>query len=409
MSLPEAAGHAPDQADLANPQTFADDGFHAIFRHLREHDPVHWNHQGSEPGFWSVTRHADCVRVLKDPGTFSSAATNVLGPHRWDTDQGSGRMLNATDPPRHTELRRLIGRHFTPRAVAGLEPYLRSVAAASLDEAAGAGECDFVDVVALLPVASIAALLGVPREDWEILLRLTTSAFGSSDRDYQTSASARATSRQAHARLLLYCRDLLRQRQRQPRDDIVTLLATARGDGRLSGEEAMMFFDLLMLGGNETTRHGAVGALLALMDFPAQWRRLRDNRQLLPGAVAETLRWTSPSRHVLRRAKRPVILRGRQIGAGQDVVIWHVSANRDERVFAQGDVFNMDRSPNPHLGLGAGPHFCLGASLATLELTVFLDELMSRIAAAELLEPPSWLASTVISGVKHLNVRLHPR
>lgn len=395
------------QVDLGDPRFFTKADFHDVFRQLRDHAPLHWNPDGTEPGFWSVTRHADCLVVQRDARTFSSAATNVLGPHRWDSDEGSGRMLNATDAPRHTELRKLVSRFFTPRALARLEPYLRDVISGALEPAVSAEECDFVEVVQMLPVASIATVLGVPRDDWDLLLRLTSSAFGSADRDYRGASTPRATARQSHAHLLAYCRRLIRERLRQPRDDdIVTLLAVAERDGRLTAEEAMLFFDLLMLGGNETTRHGAVGALVALIEFPGQWRTLRENRQLLDSAVDETLRWTSPSRHVLRRANRRFTMHGRVVEPGQDVVIWHVSANRDERVFRDPDRFDVERTPNPHLAFGSGPHFCLGATLAKLELRVFLDELMSRVSRAELLAPPSLLSSSVIGGVKHLRVRL---
>lgn len=395
-----------EKADLADPQLFAGPGYHALFRRLRTHDPVHWNPEAAEPGFWSVTRYEDCQAVQKDDETFSSTGTNVLGQQRWTGDDGSGRMLTHTDGPRHTELRQIVNRSFTPRAVASLEPYLRALVGQSLDEALQAGEVDFVQTVSLLPVASIAALLGVPREDWPVLLRLTTAAFGSADQDYQTSPSARSSAAAAHAQLLLYCQDLMDIRRSAPADDIATRLVEAQDAGLLSEEDAMMFFDLLLLGGNETTRHGAVGALLALAESPAQWELLRADRGLLPTAVNEVLRYVSPSKHVLRKATRDVELHGRTIRAGDDVAVWHFSANRDERVFDRPDVLDLTREDNPHLGLGSGRHYCLGASLALMELRLFLDELCTRVASAELVEPPARLASTVISGFKRLRVRL---
>ncbi|MFD7282042.1 cytochrome P450 [Streptomyces sp. NPDC059862] len=396
------------RTDLADPQMFAEADYHRIFRYLREHDPVHWNPDGVEPGFWSVTRYDDCQTVLKNTKSFSSAVTNTLGQQRWHGDEGAGRMLTHTDAPRHTELRQIVNKSFTPRAVAALEPYLRSVIGQALDRALDAGECDLVDVVALLPVASIAALLGVPQDDWEPLLTLTTAAFGSADQDVQTSPSARASAAQAHAQLLLYCQDLMCQRAEEPQDDIVTSLVEAQRAGVLTEEDAMLFFDLLLLGGNETTRHGAVGALLGLMEFPDQWQLLRSDRSLLTPAVGEVLRWVSPSKHVLRHAVQDVELGGQRIEAGQDVAVWHFSANRDKRVFTDPDRFDVTRNPNPHLGLGAGSHYCLGASLATMELRVFLDELCDRVGAAEMLQPPARLASTVISGFKNLRLRLSP-
>jgi cytochrome P450 len=213
----------------------------------------------------------------------------------------------------------------------------------------------------------------------------------------------------AHAQLLLYCQDLMDQRRLAPRDDIVTRLVEAQRTGKLTEEDAMLFFDLLLLGGNETTRHGAVGALLAFMDYPDQWQRLRQDRTLLDPAVTEVLRHVSPSKHVLRRAERDVEMHGRTIKAGQDVAIWHFSANRDGRAFPDPDTFDVGRrSSVPHLALGSGPHYCLGAALATLELRLFLDELCTRVKDAEMIEQPARLASTVISGFKHLRVRLRP-
>ncbi|MEU8843653.1 cytochrome P450 [Streptomyces roseus] len=395
-----------DHVDLADPAFYATPGYERVFRHLRDHEPLRWNPEGSEPGFWNVTRYEDCLAVQKDSVTFASTGTNTLGPQRWTGDDGSGRMLTHTDGARHGELRRIVNKSFTPRAIAKLEPYLRTLIADSLDEALEQGEVDFVDTVALLPVASIAALLGVPQEDWSLLLELTTAAFGSADQDLQKAPSARASAALAHAQLLLYCQDLMDQRRTSPRDDIVTRLVEAQNAGILTEEDAMLFFDLLLLGGNETTRHGAVGALLAFNDHPHQWERLRADRSLLDPAVEEVLRYVSPSKHVLRRAERDVELHGQVIKAGQEVAIWHFSANRDGRVFDAPDTFDIGRAHNPHLALGSGPHYCLGAALATTELRLFLDELCTRVGSAELVEPPARLASTVISGFKHLRVRL---
>ncbi|MEW9513650.1 cytochrome P450 [Streptomyces bacillaris] len=404
--MTESVAAAVDHVDLADPRVFADPDHHRYFRHLRDHDPLHWNPAGVEPGFWSVTRYEDCAAVQKDSVTFSSAGTNVLGQQRWTGDEGSGRMLTHTDGERHTELRRIVNQSFTPRAVAGLEPYLRSVIGQSLDQALEEGEVDFVDTVALLPVASIAALLGVPQEDWPLLLKLTSAAFGSADQEVQTSPNARVSAAVAHSQLLLYCQDLMEQRRASPRDDILTRLGEAQRSGQLSEEGAMLFLDLLLLGGNETTRHGAVGALLALIEFPQQWQLLRADRRLLNSAVAEVLRYVSPSKHVLRRAERDIELHGRRISAGQDVAVWHFSANRDERAFTDPNVFDIERKPNAHLALGSGPHYCLGASLATLELAVYLDELCNKVASAAVAAPPALLATSVISGFKNLRVRL---
>jgi cytochrome P450 len=405
-ATPVAEAVDRDAIDLADPKLHASERVHEIFRYLRDHEPLFWNRERLEPGFWSVTRYEDCVRVLKDAASFSSGQTNVLGVHRVFGDKGSGKMLNATDPPRHGDLRRLVNRCFGPRAVAELEPYLRQVVADALEPAFEQERVDLVDVVALLPVAGISALLGVPREDWSMLLRLTSMAFGSFDAEFQLTPDVRANMAQAHGRLLIYCRSLIEARRSGGGDDIVATLARAEQDGVLSQEESALFFDLLLLGGNETTRHGAVGGVLAFVEFPDQWARLKEDRSLLGGAVDEVLRWTSPSRHVLRRATRDVELHSRVIRAGDDVVVWHASSNRDERAFPEPDRFDVGRTPNAHAAFGSGPHYCLGAPLANLELRVFLDELAERVEEIELLAPPERLQSAVISGIKHLPARL---
>ena len=394
--------------DLADPAFFAEQDFVACFRRLREESPLHWNPDGKEPGFWSLTRYDDCARVQKDPVTFSSEVTNTLGQHRWTGDHGAGRMLTHTDGQRHTELRGIVGRAFTPRAISALEPYLRSVVKETFEQALEQRQVDFVETMAMLPVASIAALLGVPRADWPMVLKLTTAAFGAADRELGMSRDARIAAAAAHTQLLLYCQDLMEDRRRQPREDIATRLVQAQEDGRLTEEEAMLFFDLLLLGGNETTRHGAVGALLALIAHPEQWAALRREPALLDSAVQEVLRYVSPSRHVLRSVTTDIELYGQKVRAGEQIVIWHSSANRDAAAFDRPDDFRLDRDPNPHLGLGSGSHYCVGASLATLELRLTLEALSAMVGSARVLEPPVPLASTVINGFKQAMVELTP-
>lgn len=407
MSRPtQTAG--PDLVDLADPAFFAEHDVTAYFRRLRAESPLHWNPEGTEPGFWSITRYEDCVRVQKDPATFSSTVTNTLGQHRWTGDHGAGKMLTHTEGRRHNELRGIVSRSFTPRAIASLEPYVRSVVQESFEDALERGEVDFVETMALLPVASIAALLGVERQDWRMVLELTTAAFGAGDRDVQLSPSARISAAAAHTQLLLYCQDLMEARRKDPKEDIATQLMLAQESGKLSEEEAMLYFDLLLLGGNETTRHGAVGALIALIEHPDQWEALRREPRLLDTAVPEILRYVSPSRHVLRSVTRDVEIHGRLVRAGEEIVIWHSSANRDAAEFADADRLVLDREPNNHIGLGKGSHYCLGATLATLELRLVLEALSTVVGSATVLEPPVPLASTVISGFKRMMVRLTP-
>ncbi|WP_327031009.1 cytochrome P450 [Micromonospora sp. NBC_01740] len=353
-----------------------------------------------------MTRYDDCVRVQKDTASFTSVQANVLGPQRVHGDPAAGKVMNVSDPPRHTQLRRLVSRSFTPRRINQLEPYLRAVAADAIETALETTSCDLVKVISVLPVAAISALLDVPPDDWNRMLEMTSAACATVE---ATDEVGRAAVTQAHSALLLYCRELMTQAPAEPGDNVISQLIQAEEKGELTEEEVLLFFDLLMLGGNETTRHAAAGALLALIEFPDQWDRLRQDPRLVRPAVDEILRWTTPSKHVIRRARHDLELQGRTIRANDDVVIWYASANFDERAFADPDRLDLGRTPNEHLALGSGSHFCLGSALARLELSVFLEELVARVASAEILTPPRRMASTTINGLRDLHVRLDPR
>ncbi len=315
--------------------------------------------------------------------------------------------MNAMDPPRHSEFRRLVSQSFTPRAIAELEHYVRSVTKDLLADAMDLHSCNLPRLVAILPVASISALLGVPLADWKFVSELTSAACGTHG-ETVVGEAARTAAAHAHGQLMLYFRDRMSQLRLQPTADVVSTLVEATTAGRLSEEEALLFIDLLILGGNETTRHAATGAVLALSRFPEQLRLLQDtpDRSLFDSAVEEILRWTTPSKHVIRRAKTDVELHGQTISAGDDIVVWFIAANDDERVFDEPDRFNLRRSPNNHLALGAGTHFCLGSSLAKLELRIFLEEFAAHVRGIEVMVPPQPIASATINGLRDLYVRL---
>ncbi|MFC0006730.1 cytochrome P450 [Micromonospora siamensis] len=403
MTAPELAD--PTTVDVADPVLHRDGVLDPVWRWMRHNDPVRWTVRPNRDAYWSVTAHADAVRVLRDSRTFSSERGIRLGGDPLAAAAASRKMLIVTDPPRHGDIRRIIGSAFTARTVQRLEQNMRATVTACLDEAFERGTCDLVRIAARLPVSVICDLLGVPREDWDFMLDRTTVAFGAVDEHGGPTAAAA----EAHTDILLYYLELVKQRRRDPREDVVTALVRGEVDGRpLTDEEILLNCDGLISGGNETTRHASVGGLLALAAHPDQWRTLRDDPTVLPTAVEEILRWTTPGAHTLRTAARDTELAGRRIGAGQPVVVWGRSVNRDETVFDAPDVFRLDRRPNRHLTFGHGAHYCLGGALATSELRVLFGEVARRVATIEVPGPVSRVRSNHIAGFEEAVVALRP-
>jgi cytochrome P450 len=378
---------------------------------LRENAPVYWNAEVDGPGFWALTRYDDVLAAYRDPATFSSARGNILNTHRGATDPGAGKMLSMTDPPRHTKLRQLVNRSFSPRAVAALESTLRPKIRELLAQAIASGPCDFVDAVAApIPVLATCLIMGVPEEDWPYVFELTRAAFSPDESEYGATTRMAGRSSLAHSELLLYCAELVAGRRREGGDDVVSILASATIDGvPLTNEEIVLACDNLIVGGNETTRYAAAVGLLAFADHPREWQAVKDDPELAPLAVEEILRWASPAMHVLRTLTRDVEIRGATLRAGDTVTLWNASANRDEAIFPNPDLLDVRRRPNRHLALGSGEHFCIGAGMARLELRVLLEELARCAPAFEIRGPVERLRSTLIRGLKHLRVTLAPR
>jgi cytochrome P450 len=273
-----------------------------------------------------------------------------------------------------------------------------------LDDALAAGEVDVVETARRLPTRVVCALMGVPREEWDWLGGTMNDAFEGEDEQSRLAA---------HAEIFLYFSELVLDRRDNPGDDFVSRIAadrrsTADGPKRpLTDTEIVVNCNGVLAGGNETTRYSAAGAVLALIEHPDQWAALRADRALLPSAVEEVLRWTTPGVHVLRTATAPTTIGGVDIAAGDRVTLWNVSANRDDAEFGDAGRFRVDRTPNRHIAFGGGRHQCLGARLARLELTVFLEELLNRVAAVDIVGEPRYTASNFTWGVRELPVRLH--
>jgi cytochrome P450 len=365
------------------------------------------------PGFWAVTRHADVLEVSRNPETFCSGrGTNIqdLPPPFLEF---FGSMINMDDP-RHARLRRIVSGGFTPRMLRRLEDDVQRVAAAVVDDVAERGECDFVtDIAAALPLRIICDMMGIPDSHRGFVFDRTNVILGAGDPEYVSDPAQIVPSLlNAGAELARLVQELGRQRQARPGDDLVSALVNAEVEGeRLTESELGSFFVLLVAAGNETTRNAISHGMKALCDFPAERARwMVDFERIAPTAVEEIVRWASPVMHFRRTATRDTELRGQPIRAGEKVVLWYGSANRDEEVFADPHRFDVTRSPNEHVGFGGpGPHFCLGAHLARREITVMFRELFTRLPDLEVVEEPARLQSFFINGLKHMRCRFRPR
>lgn len=380
-----------------------------MFEVLRREAPVYWHDEPQGKGFWAVTRYDDVVAVNRDAETYSSARGTAL-IHDLEPElleQQRMMMLNM-DPPMHTRYRRLVNRGFTPRMVSALEDNMRRLTTRIIDAVSEKGECDFVtDIAAELPLQVIADIMGVPQDDRHLVFDWSNRMVGSEDPEYQTAAEAATM---AAMELYDYAHKLAAEKRLDLHDDIVSILLKSEPNGEaLSELEFDMFFLLLAVAGNETTRNLIAHGTLALIDHPEQRKRLIDDPSLMPSAIEEMLRWGSPVMHFRRTATRDTELNGQKISEDDKVVFWHISANRDESVFEDPYTFDIARSPNEHVAFGSGgPHFCLGANLARLEIRVMFEEVLRRMPDMELAGPVQRLRSNFINGIKHLPVSFSP-
>lgn len=391
------------EINLVDPALYSDGDPHAVWRWLRASDPVRWHPPGEFPGFWVLTKYEDIRAVYRDPATFSSAGGILLRPSKDGDDPGGARTMALTDPPRHRQLRALVDDWFTVRAVRRFEEELRAVAQQVVTEAIARERVDFVrEIAARMPLYVICQMMGVAKSDWSYIFELTSQAFSATDTEAR---------RDAHVNVILYFTDLADARAVKPEDDLVSVLARAEVAGeRLTPDELVLYCDNLLVGGTESTRITAAGGMMAFIENSDQWGALAaDPETMMPTAIEEVLRWTSTATHLVRTATTPVVIRDRQIAAGERVTLWNPSANRDEDVFTDPDRFDIRRQPNRHLALGAGEHFCLGSTLARAELRLLYAELLRQTEAVELDGTPVRLGSIVLNGFESIPVRLAPR
>jgi cholest-4-en-3-one 26-monooxygenase len=400
--------------NLVDPDIYQRDGVpHEALRWLRAHAPVYWHADGGEPGwpgFWAVTRRADIEEVSKNPALFSArrplATFAESSPQAIEIQRLI--MLNM-DPPQHTRQRAFVNRGFTPRMIGRLEKHIREICDGLIDEVAARGTAEFVrDIAAPLPMYVICELMGAPLADRVRLFELSNRLAGFDDPEFRTVPGEQAMS--AGMEMVGYARALAEQRRQEPRDDIVTRLLQPDDSGELlSAGEFEMFFMLLVVAGNETTRNAASGGMLAFFQNPDQWQRLLGNRALIPTAAEEIVRWVSPANMLRRTAVHDTVLHGQRIAEGDKVVLFYSSANRDEDVFADPFAFDIGRDPNPHLGFGGGgPHYCLGRHLAALELRVLIETIAERMPGIALDGEVRRLRSNLINGIKEMPVQFDP-
>ena len=396
---------------------------HELYDELRAHSPI-WRHPetADEEPFWLVTSH-DLITKAHRMGP---ALSHQTGPGRdgaggiilSDVELGPGIMMIMTDPPDHTRYRKLVSRGFTPRMVRRLKDSLRIRSHLIVDALGGRTEGDFViDLASELPLMAIAEIVGVSEEDRHKLFEWTNSAIGRFDPEFQhhDDPYSPQNGTMDAFNMTIYAQQLAEKKRRCPGDDLMTKLTQARvtmADGtvaELDDLEISLFFTLLVIAGNETTRNAISHALLAFQEFPDQWELLRRRPELMPSAVDEILRFGSPVRYFRRTAAEDLQLGGAEIRAGEKVALWYTAGNRDPEVFDDPHRFDITRNPNPHIAFGAGgAHYCLGANLAKLELEVMFEVLIDRMPHIEVIGRPQRLRDLLIHGIKHLPVRYGP-
>ena len=414
---------------IVNPVAYGEwEGIKQKFRWARDNMPVGLVQAEGYMPFWAITRHEDIMTVSKDNARFLNAPKSVvLGPVAVQmlTHMITGgsphlvRSLVTMDAPEHMDYRKLTQSWFMPKNLASLEEKIRGIARASVDAMlATGGSCDFVhQVSALYPLHVVMQILGVPREDEPLMLKLTQEMFGGEDPDLNRARSVELTPEQVTQFVIDAVRDfesyfmkLAADRRANPQDDVATVIANAVIDGEpISDRNAAGYYIIVAAAGHDTTSASTAGAMWALAKDPEQFARIKADRSLLPGLIEEAIRWTTPVQHFMRTAAEDCEIGGQAIAKDDWLMLCYVSGNHDERVFPDPDRFDASRSPNRHVAFGAGVHQCLGLHLARLEMRILFDELLDRIDSVELAGTPQRASSTFVGGPKTLPIRFAAR
>jgi linalool 8-monooxygenase len=402
-----------DDINLANPDLYMNGVPHDVFTRLRRADPVHWNRQPDGRGFWSILKYDDITAISKNPRLFSSAREhgghrmfdeNVVGIAGVGAKETEAPMISM-DPPEHNRYRRMVSPGFTTPRLQTLETRIRERVTAILDRLGDRSECEFVtEVAAELPIQVLAELIDVPQEDRRKLFDWSNSMIAEDDPELRKSPQQTAAD---VAEMAAYAARLWDERLARPGNDLISMLVHSKIEGEVMSKERYLgTFILLVVAGNETTRNSISGGLITLAEFPGERKKLAENPELLDSAAAEFVRYVSPIMHMRRTAVADTEIRGTKIRAGDKVILWYVSANRDEDVFADPFRFDVTRAEPPHVGFGIGQHYCLGARLAELQLRIFFGEFLKRYPNAEPCGPIRRMRSNFVAGIKEMPVRL---
>ncbi|MUL77371.1 cytochrome P450 [Mycolicibacterium sp. CBMA 226] len=400
---------------LADPTAYADDDrLHSALTQLRATNPVAWVDNPPYRPFWAVTKHADIMAIERDNNLFISEPRPLLMQAdaedllKAQAEAGMGlRTLIHMDDPHHRKVRAIGADWFRPKAMRDLKVRVDELAKRYVDRMRDVGpECDFVEEIAIqFPLYVIMSLLGLPEEDYDRMHTLTQEMFGGDDEEYSRGQSPE----ELFAVLLdffQYFAALTASRRANPTEDLASAIANGRIDGEpLSDMDTASYYVIVASAGHDTTKDAISGGLHALIQNPGELARLKANPDLMPTAVEEMIRWSTPVKEFMRTATADTVVRGVPITAGESVYLAYVSGNRDEEVFADPFRFDVGREPNKHLAFGYGVHFCLGAALARMEMNSLFTELLSRLDSIELAGTPELSATTFVGGFKHLPIR----
>lgn len=394
--------------DLVDPTLYSDGNAYNVWRELRAIDGLSWRQVDAERGFWSAVRFADADQVLRDHATFTSERGTLLDLLGTD-DPAGGTQLAVTDPPRHTEMQGRLKRALTIKAVDKQRDMIRDHIVDLIDPIGDGGTFDFAEAMLAMPMSVTGTMMDLPRSDWPWLTHINTTCIAPDDPEYQIEGNRGLTLALAHHELFGYFQDLVRHRRDHLGDDLISVLITTEFEGRhMSLGEIVSNCYSLLLGANVTTPHSPnfVLAEFAGTGVLEDWA---DHPDVNGTAVEEALRWASPVNHFLRYATRDTVLAGTEIAAGDAVVVWLGAANRDDAEFADASTFDIRRKPNKHLAFGAGPHYCVGHSVARVTLRILFEELLARFEDFRLVGAPERLVSNFVSGYKHVPVTARRR
>ncbi|POX40230.1 cytochrome P450 [Streptomyces sp. Ru73] len=391
-----------DAIELFDPGAYLRGSQHGAWHTLRHHAPVRKEHTPWGTPYWSFTSYADCTKIIKDTASFSSEDGVILASVG-KGDSAGGRTITLMDPPDHATLRQPAMRHLRQAVVRQNAEHIRASTRELIAPLLAGGEHDVARLMRGLPMAAAGRLMGFPQRYWETVAFNTTASVAPEDPEYAVGRSVEDTLRRVHHKLFAAFSEIVQERRRDPGDDLVSGLLAVRIDGRpMDDQQLLMNCYSFALGANSTTPHVASHLFHTLATQPKVWDAVLEDPELAGNLVDEGARWVSPTHHLVRRASRDVTVGDTEVAAGDWVCVWVASANRDERVFPHPYTFDLHREPNPHLGFGVGPHFCIGAPASRVALTTVFEELARRRIRFAPTAEPTHLYSNWINGLTRL-------